>query len=252
VGPHTIEFPAGGATWIPVPKGTARNAGLLTIDLPEGIKRGQVFDIVVRQLTEAAIVPFDEETPAGRGLESAGPHARTGETLRWHRLLGAFQFSIRISTKDQLLYPEERLLAWLKWRLEVTPPAHRWRRVLELYLEQISGRVQGFGGDPGAVLPSPQGWVSRQKPGHGEPGEERHGHTGKIAGIIYDRFGDFEGFLLRTREGQEMSFKGREQEIEELIYRAWTERMVVKVVTDEDRPHWPAAIVLLRAPHRNR
>jgi hypothetical protein len=252
-GPHTIEFPAGGATWIPVPKGTAHNAGLLTIDLPEGIKRGEVFDIVVRQLTEAAVVAIGEEIPARRSREAAVEAARReGEAFRWRRLLGAFQFTIRISTKDQLLYPEERLLAWLKWRLEVTPSAHRWRRVLERYLELVSGRVEGFGGDPGAIRPSPRGQVPRPKPDKGEPGEERHGHIGKIAGIVYDRFGDFDGFLLRTYDGREISFKGREQEIEELIYRAWAERIVVKVVTDKDRPHWPTAIVLLRPPRRNR
>jgi hypothetical protein len=94
--------------------------------------------------------------------------------------------------------------------------------------------------------------VPRPKPGEGEPGEERHGHIGKIAGIVYDRFGDFDGFLLRTRDGQEISFKGNEQEIEELIYRAWKERMVVNVLTNQDQPHWPAAIILLRPPHRNR
>jgi hypothetical protein len=251
-GPHTIEFPVGGATWIPVPKGTARNAGLLTIDLPEGIKRGEVFDIVVRQLTGAAAVTFGENSPARGGTQTVAAFARRGEAFRWRRLLGAFQFSIRINTKDQLLYPEERLLAWLKWRVEVTPHANRWHRVLERYLELVSGRVQGFGGDPSVIPPSPQGWVPRPKPGEGEPGEERHGHIGKIAGIVYDRFGDFDGFLLRTRDGQEISFKGNEQEIEELIYRAWKERMVVNVLTNQDQPHWPAAIILLRPPHRNR
>jgi hypothetical protein len=48
------------------------------------------------------------------------------------------------------------------------------------------------------------------KPGQGEPGgheKERLEFTGKVAGIIYDRFGDFEGFLLRTEEGREISFR---------------------------------------------
>ena len=93
----------------------------------------------------------------------------------------------------------------------------------------------------------------------GTPAKARQGrtwrraarHIGKIAGIVYDRFGDFDGFLLRTHDGQEISFKGNEQEIEELIYRAWTERMVVKIVTNQDQPHWPAAIVLLRPPRRS-
>jgi hypothetical protein len=28
--------------------------------------------------------------------------------------------------------------------------------------------------------------------------------------------------------------------------------MVVNVLTNQDHPHWPAAIILLRPPHRNR
>jgi hypothetical protein len=245
---HTIQCPVGGATYIPIPKGTARNAGLLTIGLPVGVKRGEVYEIVVRQLTEAAArtrdVPPQPKISIAASMES--------NRFTWRRLVGAFQITIRISTKEQLLFPEERLLAWLKWRLEVTPVNHRWYPVLKRYLEQVGGRVLGFGGDPGKILPSPTGPLHHPKPGHGEPCEERVGYTGKVSGIIYDRFGDFEGFFLFTEEGHEKWFRGREHEIEDLVHRAWLERIVITVLVEEHQPHWPAAIVLRRAPRQFR
>src|SRR5258708_1515948 len=163
--PHTIHCPIGGATYLPIPKGTARNAGLLTIDLPTGVKRGEIYDIVVRQFTEAAARTRDKP----RQPEITVAVSKAGERFTWRRLLGAFQITIRISTKEHLLFPEERLLAWLKWRLEVTPANHRWYPVLKRYLEQVGGRVLGFGGDPGKILPSPTGPLHHPKPGHGEP-----------------------------------------------------------------------------------
>jgi hypothetical protein len=50
----TIGCPADGITYIPVPGGQAENfAGLLTIDLPEGIRKGQHYDVSVKQVTRS-------------------------------------------------------------------------------------------------------------------------------------------------------------------------------------------------------
>ena len=62
-------------------------------------------------------------------------------------------------------------------------------RVFRRYLEQIAERVKAFGGDPVGILPSPTGDGGRK-----HPPEEHKAFTGKIAGLIFDRFGDFEGF----------------------------------------------------------
>ena len=55
--PHTLRCPTGGVTYIPIPKGATPEsqnyAGLLSVQLPSGIKRGQAFNIVVRQVTSA-------------------------------------------------------------------------------------------------------------------------------------------------------------------------------------------------------
>ena len=75
-----------------------------------------------------------------------------------------------------------------------------------------------------------------------------HEYTGKIEGLIFDRFGDFEGFLLRTEAGQEMGFRGHENEILNLVREAWEARWVVSVIVEQAHPHWPRTIVLRRAP----
>ena len=150
-----------------------------------------------------------------------------------------------ISTKEQLLYPEERLLAWLKWKLNVVPAQSRWYPILQRYTDQIAGRVTGFGGDPNAIPPSPTGDIPRPKL---VPEPKRRHFTGKVVGIIYDRFGDFTGFLLVTEAGHEHRFEGREPAVRELVQRAWADRTLITVYVDEDEPHWPASIILRRLP----
>jgi hypothetical protein len=46
-----------------LPKGTARTAGLLTIDLSTGVRRGDIYNITVRQITEAALLPSYPRKP---------------------------------------------------------------------------------------------------------------------------------------------------------------------------------------------
>jgi hypothetical protein len=72
--------------------------------------------------------------------------------------------------------------------------------------------------------------------------------TGKVTGVIYNRFGDFDGFILLTESGHEVTFRGREQEIEDLVHRAWLERTVITVYADEHDLRWPKYIVLRRPP----
>jgi hypothetical protein len=47
---------------------------------------------------------------------------------------------------------------------------------------------------------------------------------GKVAGLIFDRFGDFEGFLLLNEEGKEKWFNG-EKYAENLLRYAWERRL---------------------------
>ncbi len=168
--------------------------------------------------------------------------------LEWRRVLGAFQPTIPVRNKAVLLVPEERDLSVLRWIAEFIPHHSRWFPVFHRYLTKIAGRVIAFGGDPTQILPSPTGEGRRKHRRHEEhEGEERRGFTGKIAGLILDRFGDFEGFLLDTEDG-ERKFFTREKEIEELAERAWRERLRITVWAERDEPHRPSSIIVREPP----
>ena len=90
--------------------------------------------------------------------------------------------------------------------------------------------------------------------GHGEHGHEHHHHhhgdtdersgfTGKVHGLVYDRVGDFDGFLLDTEDG-EHAFDCREPAVEEIVGRAWAERISITVFVDAQEPWRPARFVL--------
>jgi hypothetical protein len=55
---HTIELPAGGDRYVPIPRSVGRQNGVLSVQLPLGVKKGQRFDLAVQQITNRArIVP---------------------------------------------------------------------------------------------------------------------------------------------------------------------------------------------------
>jgi len=169
------------------------------------------------------------------------------DALNWRFVVGAFQINIPVATSATLLPLEESILALYKWKIEQIPVTNRWYPVLQKYIGQVSGRVSGLGGNPGSILPSQAGGVSG---GLIETGAGRHEFTGKVTGIIFDRFGDFEGFLLVTEAGHEKSFLAREHEIEERIREAWRDRMVISVFVDSQDLRRPVLIILRRAPRR--
>ena len=215
---HTLSVRVAGATYIPLPAGVgASAAGLLTLDLPPAVRKGQVFTVVARQLT-------------GGGQ----PRSKIGN----RHVLGAFQLSIPVSTKQELLLPETRNLSVLRWIGERIRPGDRWSRVFERYLEQVADRVRALGGDPAHVASSPTG-----------NGQTQHGHgarvelTGKISGLLYDQFGDFDGFLLETHIG-EQRFYSREHAVAELARHAFAEHVRLSVIVARHEPHRPLSIVL--------
>ena len=139
-------------------------------------------------------------------------------------------------------------------RCSSLPPASRWYPVFNRYLKKIAGRVQVFGGDPTKILPSPTGdgpW--NQHPGkphhHKEPWEDADllSFTGKIAGLLFDRFGDFEGFILDTIE-EERKFYSREEAIKILAERAWAKRLRITVRTEPHEIDRSIRIILHKPP----
>ena len=130
----------------------------------------------------------------------------------------------------------------MRWIGEGIPASDRWSPVVERYVAQIADRVQGFGGDPTKILPSPTGAI----PHAGKHPKKRHEltFTGKVTGLIYDRFGDFEAFILETYNGEHHRFRSREARVHQLVQRAWAERIRTSVVVHRHRPHRPISIVL--------
>ena len=48
---HTIEIPGGGDRYVPIPRSLRRQTGVLSVQLPLGIRKGQRFDLSVQQIT---------------------------------------------------------------------------------------------------------------------------------------------------------------------------------------------------------
>jgi hypothetical protein len=236
---HTLRCPARGVTYVPIPPGTpaVNLAALLSIAPPATLQVGQSFTTVVRQLTNAFAEPVN---PARRRRRTAAPAA--AQIIEWRRVSGAFQLTVPVKVKGILLAPEERDLSVLRWIGEAIPRQSRWHLVFRRYLEQIAERVKAFGGDPDGILPSPTG-----DGGHKHPPEKHKACTGKIAGLIFDRFGDFEGFLLDTDDG-ERKFLSRERDVAELAERVWRDRLRITVWVDRDEPHRPLSIIIRQPP----
>ncbi len=246
----TLQCKADSITYLPIPVGADINfAGLLTVDLPPTVKKGQRYNVIVRQIT----------TAIGQGKPSYSKPPQVGANIsvvdkrgfiNWRRVFGAFEIVIPISTKELLLNREEHFYSILRWIQTKIPATSRWYPVFLRYVSQIGGRVTGFGGDPNEIKPSPYGIWHKPKhphqPGH-EAGEERISFGGKVSGLIYDHFGDFEGFYLETEDGERF-FKSREHEVENLAQLAWKERIFVNVLAERHALHTPVSIVLRRAP----
>jgi hypothetical protein len=266
---HTIECPTGPTTYIPIPAATDLHyAGLLSVDLAPEVRKGQEFSVVVRQITNAAGIrrgkppgePPVQIDVAARGDVAVGDAALSlfasassegNRVILWRTVLGAFQLTIPVKTKQVLLADEERMLSVLLWIAEGIAVHNRWYRVFERYLEYVRGRVTGFGGDPTKVTPSPTGAGVPSHPGSGGGGGGGHEADerliGKVVGLEFDRYGEFCGFRLDTEDG-ERQLAAREHAVEDVVSRAWRDRILVAVVADVRAPHRVEQIVLLHAP----
>jgi hypothetical protein len=148
-----------------------------------------------------------------------------------------------VTTEEHMLGPEENTLAILKARLAAMSPAYRWHPVVQRYIEYVAARVDGAGGDAASVPPSLNGAPAEHGTGHhprpGEGGdhhEDKRERTGKVSALVFDHFGDFDGFVLETAEG-DVRFRSRERDMRDLAERAWRERLRITVWSDDDEPH---------------
>ncbi|MGE5344007.1 MAG: protein-glutamine glutaminase family protein [Candidatus Omnitrophota bacterium] len=152
---HTLQCETGGIDYIPIPKGEGGNeVGMITIDLPETIRKGQAFTIIVRQVTTLtrAFIPREEVRLAA-----------ASRPRNQRRVLGSFQITIPVREKEEIVAREERLLANLRWIEREIPEHNRWFSVFTRYVKQVADRVDALGGNSKRAIPSPSDeW--RQKP----------------------------------------------------------------------------------------
>lgn len=126
---HTLRCLPGDVTYVPLPGRRSRNSpGLLTVELPEGVRLGQRFDLVMQQVSGAP-----------------------------RRLVGAFQLAIPVSDRRALLPAETRGLSVMRHIAKSIRPDDPWNAVFVRYLDWMAARVRGFGGDPDSVIASPDG-----------------------------------------------------------------------------------------------
>lgn len=242
--PHTLQCQTvQGVTYVPVPFSTDVNlAGLFTVDLPTTVRKGQEFNIVVRRISSRRIAtapPPPVIQAKGRTPDKPAAVVTQAPRIVTERYtVGSFRVMIPVSTGDVLLRGEEDTLAIYKARLAALSPKDRWYPVLRRYIADQVGRVNGLGGDASQIPASFGGApVGGTQTGSGHGGHEgQHGpggraRTGKVTGLVFDHFGDFEGFLLDTGE-RDYQFFSRESSVRDLAEVAWRERLRVRVVAE--------------------
>jgi hypothetical protein len=98
----------------------------------------------------------------------------------------------------------------------------RWRPVFDRYLQVLGSRLVSIGG---TLAPAK------------EPGEPPgRALSGKVVEILYDCFGDFEGFVLDSC-GQVHEFRAREHRIWRIVEAAAACRLVIVVEPSANDPH---------------
>ena len=136
-------------SYLSLPPGHAGNIpGLLSIQLPEGVRRDQEFRCRVQQWSD-------------------------------HRVLGQFELRIPVAVPQDLLLEEENKLAVLRYIQLVTPAGDAWRDVLDRYVEQVADRLRGLGGDPDSIEPSGAGV--------GAPSQGLKGCLARLIRIVSER-----------------------------------------------------------------
>lgn len=264
---NTIACPAEGVTYLPIPPGqTEENlAGLLTLDLPYGVHKGERYQVHVKQVTTVPLLQREVRTvEVGALAEHAPASVREGTNgdafgTSWRRVLGTFTMTIDVSTKHALLTTEERRLSLLRWIELAVPVESRWYPVMRRYVDQIAHRVRFMGGDPIEIGPTADGnWKGIGKGGeHGGSRGEDEGRgedddrserrltvEGKVRSVEYNRFGDFAGFTLDTEDGTRR-FASTEQPVERVVLRAFAHRIPVVVIVELDDVHRPESILLI-------
>lgn len=210
----TVQCLVTDVSFIPIPGSPQAIPVLLTLQLPPSVVTGQHFKIVARQIQR-----------------------------RTRRIIGTFQFDVRVTTAEAIVPELRHNFAVLKHIGTKIATGNRWYAIWQRYLGQFADKLRAFGQDPDAIPPSLRGDHPRDA---GEPGDsddardKRFCFTGKVTTLHYDCFGEFTSFTVSDCD-EKRTYQTRERGIEELARRACCSRATVTVCT-----RTPAS----RVPHR--
>jgi hypothetical protein len=133
---NTFECKVGDIAFIPLPSGRSGNlAGMLSLTLPDGVRTGQVYKFNVQQYSGVS-----------------------------RKMLGAFQITIPVKDEPEILRGELRKLSVMLLIQQAIPANDRWHGIFVRYLDEISRRVRGMGGDPSKVTASADGGEAASPP----------------------------------------------------------------------------------------
>jgi hypothetical protein len=266
---HTLSCEAGGVTFVPIPgASTVDHVGLMSVELPPTVGRGDRYSVRVRQLTGARFGAGRqvEVSKNGRRHDKNGGNGTIGSLapeavlesfvsasrkgFLYRRTIGAFGLEIPVGTKALLLGNEERTLSILRHIEQSVPLETKWWPVFRRYVDLQAGRVAGLGGDPTIIVATGDGdWRHPGKWRHPDV-DETHDYdrdrddyyadeddrrtevatvTGKVVTLRYDHFGDFCGFVLETEHDSHVVVHSKERRVERLAREAWATRAVVRV-----------------------
>ena len=140
---HTISCEIADVTYIPLPSAERSNiAGLLTIELPDGVTKGgvkvikgdrvkvnqDIFNVTVRQID---------------GMSKS--------------ILGSFELVVPVSSAELIVEDEMRYLAVIKNIALSIPAEDRWYPIFNKHIKRTEDRVRGFGMNPDEVCANPDG-----------------------------------------------------------------------------------------------
>ncbi|KAI9770032.1 MAG: hypothetical protein M1839_003296 [Geoglossum umbratile] len=262
---HTVQTTViSGTTYIPIPPGYVPSfAGLLTLELPSTVVKGQVFNVIIRRtsLRRVSILPVDEPptitiqkkavASPGVGQERPAPPSRDERSplvTAGKYVLGTFNLRIPVSVASQLLPEEEDTLAIFKWRLQNWSVTDRWYAVLQKYIQYQSDKVDGLGGNAAGVPPSRTGVPPKEdckpKPptkgphhggcGHGGKKGKKREYCGKVCRVLYGCHGELEGFVLSEGE-EEISFQTCDDGLSDMLVRVCKQQLCVIVEVWEEQ-----------------
>lgn len=133
---HTLQLIPGDVTYLPIPNTPdGRVPGVITVALPDEIRKGQTWQVDVVQL-------------------------RGGE----QRTTGGFQLDIQVSNARAIADAERRLLEVMFERLSLTPRTDLWHPILARRVETIRARAAALADSAGINWQDPTVWFDPDDP----------------------------------------------------------------------------------------